>query len=176
MGWRLSQPITGPEATMATLHLDTKASKAKAATITQMVEEGTKAQPPALKGKMNECAKCGKETPLARYYIPRVGYSCEACWDTWRTTPQWCDTHASDVHRGCYYVPLGLFDLLDKAPTVAPVKPQDGRSANSTDALLQVAVGRLGEQQDARRAKEVYVKTVELCRRFTPSVQSTSTP
>lgn len=108
---------------MATAYIPSKQDKAKAQQITQMVEDGTKATPPALKGKVNTCSKCGKETMLARFYIPRVGYSCESCFDDWRTTPVWCDTRASDVHVGrVHVIPQCVIDAEAKS---APQTPQD---------------------------------------------------
>lgn len=107
---------------MATLHLASAQDIAKAQKLTQMVEAGDLPKPPGLQGKVNTCAnpKCSKQTMLARFYIPQIGYCCEACFDEWRLTPVWCDTHASDVHITRHYVPLGLFEIPDKTPAIAP--------------------------------------------------------
>jgi ribosomal protein S27AE len=100
---------------MATLHIASKADKAKAGEIEAMIDNGELPHPPALDGKANTCAKCGKTTLLARFYIPGVGWSCEKCFDDWRTTPVWCSTRASDVHIGCVHIiPQCVIDADDK--------------------------------------------------------------
>lgn len=113
---------------MAILHLASKVDIAKAQSITQAIEDGRLPKPPALEGKLNQCAnaKCGKMTLLARFYIPRVGYCCRVCFDDWRTTPVWCNTRADDVHRGrVHTIPQCILDAEAKQNTAH--KPQDAR-------------------------------------------------
>jgi hypothetical protein len=84
----------------------------------------------------NKCDWCPAETVL-RYYVSGRGWCCERC----RDLPTISTLRASQCHRGCYYVPLGLFDVgacLD-TKTSADVKPppaavQDGRSDALTAA------------------------------------------
>lgn len=134
---------------MATYLIASKADKAKARKITQMIEDGTKAQPPALEGKLNECAnpKCGKSTVLARFYVPRVGHCCKQCFDEWRLTPVWCDTCAGDVHRGRFHVALGIFEEApSKTPTAAPAHRSDTKT---TPDWVSTQVAKIKAQRGA---------------------------
>lgn len=123
---------------MATLHIASAADKAKAQRIGDLIDNGTKCKPPELQGKANECAKCHKMTMFARFYIPKIGYCDQECFDDWRTTPAWCSTRADEVHVGRVHIPpIGIFDLYNDAyakrqasanvkSSAAAERPQDG--------------------------------------------------
>jgi hypothetical protein len=68
----------------------------------------------------NECELCHAPTIL-RYYRNHDGWVCESC----RDLPAICTTNASQVHRGCYYVPLGIFEEATSAPVAAQEALQD---------------------------------------------------
>jgi hypothetical protein len=104
---------------MATAFFPSKQDKAKAQKITQMVEDGTKAKPPAsTQQKRNECDCCHALTIL-RYYHRNYGWCCEECVQL----PTIGTTRADMVHCGRWHMPLGIFD--DELPVGTPQAPQD---------------------------------------------------
>ncbi len=130
---------------------------ARARNIEAAIASGDLPEPPALQGKANECANCHKMTVFARFYIPRVGHCCEACFDEWRTTPVWCSTRADDVHIGRVHTPpTGLFELYDEAY----LKRQISTTENADNA----PVARCSAQDDA------YLdKAAQVCRKIANS-------
>jgi len=138
---------------MGTAFIPSKQDKANASKVMAAIDAGQMPHPPALHGKVNECAKCGKGTMLARYYIPQVGYSCETCWTDWRTTPAWCDTRASDVHLGRWHIiPQCVIDAEAKS---APVTPQGSRSAKSTEITCDWVSKQVAKINDDRGKESI---------------------
>jgi hypothetical protein len=124
---------------MATAFLASVEDLARARNIEAAIACGDLPEPPALQGKANECANCHKMTIFARFYIPQVGYGCEACFDDWRTTPVWCSTRADDVHIGrIHVVPQCVIDA--EAASNAPV----ARCSAQGDAYLAKAARCVG--------------------------------
>lgn len=138
---------------MATAFITSSQDKAKAQRITALIDNGELPKPPEGTQKRNVCQLC-QSTTLLRYYVPKTGYCCQACFDDWRTTPVWCSTRADDVHRGrVHIIPQCIIDA--EAKQNSPQTRQDTRSAKSGDCGDNWVADRVAQIKRQRGAESI---------------------